>query len=462
MPVGVLVVGSIVGWFSTKYLVAARKARDMARTVQMLRDRADDLARGHNARQGWQFSNEATSYTLIKVRVILNRLAGLTKSGVPMLVEEAELTRLKDDAEARLTKLEALREIRLQVQLVADNRPTVQQVVGRMLRRASNMLRDTVFGTAQQMAFTAELANIQPWIGADTRLQRYREALAARSTEVNVGFTLSDINEPVRAHVENLLKSWPTVAELTAADTTVASLQPFDQRFETLALLRREHRARWVQLLADGCANGLSLNGLFAIVDEQLWKELEASAPTMTIVREAAHRDVVDCYDVVEAHLEIPEIDRSRILKHPLRVVWTIKSPGSSPRIVETDDTTLVQYFSLPGTPTIHAQLQWSGHKPIDVPKPIELRVATKAQYRPHNVFTQGGALELVAVGIAILFAVITAMQTQYDSTFGSIAQYLGLFIWAAGAATGGNVLKQLGTSNTPGGQVDATLPAKP
>ena len=50
-------------------------------------------------------------------------------------------------------------------------------------------------------------------------------------------------------------------------------------------------------------------------------------------------------------------------------------------------------------------------------------------------------------------------MESQYDSTFGSSAQYLALFIWAAGAATGGNILKQLGTSSTPGGQADSTLP---
>ena len=83
---------------------------------------------------------------------------------VPRAMREAELTRLKDDAEARQTKLEALREIRLQVQGVADNKPTVQQVIGRLLRRASNMLRSTVFGVTQQAAFIAELVTIQPWM----------------------------------------------------------------------------------------------------------------------------------------------------------------------------------------------------------------------------------------------------------------------------------------------------------
>jgi hypothetical protein len=50
-------------------------------------------------------------------------------------------------------------------------------------------------------------------------------------------------------------------------------------------------------------------------------------------------------------------------------------------------------------------------------------------------------------------------MQTQYDSTFGTASAYLALFLWAAGAAAGGNVLKQLGTDSTPGGVVEVRLP---
>jgi hypothetical protein len=62
-------------------------------------------------------------------------------------------------------------------------------------------------------------------------------------------------------------------------------------------------------------------------------------------------------------------------------------------------------------------------------------------------------------LAIAAGFAVATAMESQYDSTFGSFSQYLALFVWAAGAGTGGNLFKQLGTTSTPGGQADAALP---
>ena len=59
---------------------------------------------------------------------------------------------------------------------------------------------------------------------------------------------------------------------------------------------------------------------------------------------------------------------------------------------------------------------------------------------------------EYAAIAAAALFAVITAMGTQYDSTFGTMTQYFAMFIWAAGAGTGGNLFSQLGTSSAPGG----------
>ena len=66
----------------------------------------------------------------------------------------------------------------------------------------------------------------------------------------------------------------------------------------------------------------------------------------------------------------------------------------------------------------------------------------------------QGVDVTLSAIG----FAVATTMSTQYAWTFGSFSDYLKIFLWAAGAGTGGDLFKQLGASSTPGGQADVTL----
>jgi len=69
---------------------------------------------------------------------------------------------------------------------------------------------------------------------------------------------------------------------------------------------------------------------------------------------------------------------------------------------------------------------------------------------------------EYAAIALAALFAIITAMGAQYDSTFGSFTQYVTMFIWAAGAGTGGNLFSQLGTTSAPGGAASSATAAPP
>ena len=66
---------------------------------------------------------------------------------------------------------------------------------------------------------------------------------------------------------------------------------------------------------------------------------------------------------------------------------------------------------------------------------------------------------EYAVVSIATMFAGTTGINGPYDSTFGTFSQYLALFLWAAGAGTGGNAFKELGPTSTAGGRSDVTLP---
>src|SRR6185503_3649505 len=168
----------------------------------------------------------------------------------------------------------------------------------------------------------------------------------------------------------------------------------------------------------------------------------------------------IACYDVVGIKLVHPTIEPSRLLVHPLRLLWTIKL-GTEERTVHSQDLSLVQFFTTPGTAEVTARMEWGGRKPIELPAGPAIEVRTNPDYETSQLFLHGGGLEYTAVALATAFAVLTAMQSQYDSTFGSPAQYLAMFLWAAGAASGGNILKQLGTTSTPGGQADAALPSK-
>jgi hypothetical protein len=144
----------------------------------------------------------------------------------------------------------------------------------------------------------------------------------------------------------------------------------------------------------------------------------------------------------------------NRMLQHPLRVVWQVTMPDGKGRTTETDGMRLVQYFDLPTDVTVFAALRW--HEEIKVPTAFPLRVSENPDYGKRQLL--GGGLEWAVLAIAIVFAIATAMSAVYDATFGSFSQYLALFVWAAGAGSGGNAFKQLGATSTPGGQSDNVL----
>src|SRR5262249_52328312 len=155
-----------------------------------------------------------------------------------------------------------------------------------------------------------------------------------------------------------------------------------------------------------------------------------------------------------EATMERVTIDRIR--RHPFRVQWRIKPPNTDARTMETHELTLVQYCPGTGKAEITATLSWAGLK-IELPKALEFTVIDNPEYGKGGLFRTEWT-EALAIAGAMLFAIVTAMGTLYDSTFGSLSQYLTLFAWAAGAGTGGNLFNQLGATNAPGGRTDAAL----
>jgi hypothetical protein len=111
----------------------------------------------------------------------------------------------------------------------------------------------------------------------------------------------------------------------------------------------------------------------------------------------------------------------------------------------------------MPGKVDVRASLQWQG-RIISIKDVLEFEIESNPEFRKRFLF-RGGFTEWAVIAIAAGFAIATAMATLYDSTFGSFNQYLALFLWSAGAGTGGNIFKQLGTTSTPGGQAEAPLP---
>jgi len=230
-----------------------------------------------------------------------------------------------------------------------------------------------------------------------------------------------------------------------------------------LILLWGDQEDDWAVDLANASAGSRTLYELFDLVDERFWgtMDLAAKAGKLALERDSSGQDKAWTYELTEIHV-VPhskKLTAARIGHHPLRVRWQIDPPSRVPRVVETDALTLAQYFPSAGRATVRATLTWDD-KTIPITQGLPIEIVENPDYSQSRMFTEW--TEYAAMGVAALFASLTGLTTQYDATFGSLTQYVALFIWAAGAATGGNLFGQLGTTSAPGGRADSTLPARP
>ena len=475
LPVLVIFVGSFVGWFSSKYVVGARKAGEAARLIGQLRARAEYLARPEPPHTGWEFPSEAHSYGLALIRVTLSQLAHLTASTLKFLVLEDDIKLRREDVERRLAAIESLRATRLQIQPVAGGRPAAQLALGRLLRGATTVLERPTFGTPDQADVTKLLQSAEAWSSADMSAT-YRESLLKRRRDRREVPDPSDLPAPaaadparppdqpaaptpdvVGAQIRTLLEQLP---ESTVASATPEELTQYDQKLARLALLWRERKESWAAELATACEKRAPLDELFRIVDAKVWEELEATAKTgeLKIDRSTTSEQDPKTFDLVELSLKSPTSRlEGLVLRHPLRIGWRIAQGDKGVRIADTSHDGLVQYFQSSGTVTVTAVLRWQ-ERQVYIEDPCLFDVVDNHNHRGRRAFK--GWTEWAAIGIAVAFTIATAMRSQYNATFGSYNQYLDLFIWAAGAATGGNLFSQLGPTSTPGGRTDATLPA--
>jgi hypothetical protein len=463
LPVFVLFVGSFVGWFSTKYIVAVTKARELSRQVAVLRARVEHVARGEEAHGGWAFPGESTSLALARIRVGLSQLKRLATSPFVMLTRETEIADRRKDIEVRLAKLELFQATRLNVQPAANRRPAAQAGIGSRLRRALSQLEGPVLDDAHVAEFTLILGELKAWGATDTFPAEYRRTLVERLRSKLP--TQADANaiksQPIRERLVELLPKVPAESAFASAQMDV--LEAHDRLIGEIMLLWIERTSTWADELGTLAAGGSPLEALFEFVDRKFWEFLKQQKFDIEVTTGDSQPKA---FTLVEARLttSAPGVNGARIRRHPLRIFWRVSCASGSPRSVQSDGVTLIQYFLVPGAVTISAALRFGDDEiPVRVDPPVQitlknpLTIASNADYDKRNFFL--GFTEWAPLLIAMLFAIATAMNAQYDSTFGSFSQYLAMFIWAAGAATGGNMFKQLGTTPAPGGSPDSALP---
>ncbi|HEV2803600.1 MAG TPA: hypothetical protein VGW57_01595 [Chthoniobacterales bacterium] len=464
LPVGLILIGSIFGWFTSKYVVGARRARELSRQIAELRARADYLARRSVSRAKWEFPSEGGSLGFARLGVALNRLARMAGSTMVVILDEKEIEDQRQRAELRLGALESLQEVRLKVQPFADARPAAQLAIGRTLRQATDLLERPSFGELEKAALTKLLEQAEAWADPSKMNETYQKAVLDRRLGSECP-NKPDIDAfaggtTLRTQLTALYDALPREDQIKG-QTQLADLKTSDEAMARIILLWRERNRPWAEDLAAAYASGKTApQDLFNEVDRLVWNFLKKEATDKKFELRPASQENPQTYHVVEIDLESTNLESDRLRYHPLRVGWRVQPKGGDVRTPETDGLTLVQYFPSEGPVEVKASLRWKGDE-ISIENPVRLDVVPNPEYRKRGMFIMEWT-EYAAIALAALFAMITAMGAQYDSTFGSFTQYVTMFIWAAGAGTGGNLFSQLGANSAPGGAASSITAAPP
>jgi hypothetical protein len=455
LAVLVILVGSAAGLFGNKYVAGYWTARALRRETAAAEQAALALARPDPRGSPWWLRSSTHSYGLTRARLILRQAGFLSESVFRVLAVEQEIRERVTDARRRLDALEALEATRLRLQLASIDRAVVQQRIGGCIRRALAIVDGARLEAPQRAALDALLTDVEAWLLPDKQDALYRDAVLARIRELLVTVTPYDVpDEKVRDRIGTLLKRIEETQ--TLSDLTAAKLVAYDHAAARLSLLWRDRLKGYAGELARSEGNGDALEELHRMANRELWGRLRAAAEAGRIQVGAPAEDV-KAYDLVEVRLTLnASIQEIEVVNHPCIVRWRVRHDDGSENEVLSYGLSLMQYFPVTGPTTFQASLEWDEDR-IDVPQPAAVQVKRNDDYRPWASFQ---SVELAVTGLAALFAIVTGLAYGYNATFGTSSQYIGLFLWAAGASAGGNLFKQRGNERTVGGQL-AQLPGR-
>ena len=453
-PLFAILVGTVLGWFGSKYVVALRKTRALLRRLKLLDGRVAAFTPLDMSNRAWHCPGECPSYALSRIVNLLDDLRKLAASATNMLFREEVINETLAEAERRLEGLESVQRVRLRIAAQATGRPAVQIAIGTLLAGMHDVLHRPEFAADQQHELAELRQTALTWVADGSRL-RYREALLRRCEGCDQVPMPSDIDRFDHGMGHELLRNelrWlrDFVSQGLPDDASEEVLAAVDDKMARLNLLWRERDMPWADALAAEQNEPSLLSELFAFVDRQVWEHLRTHSSQLTLADNPTAIELGKIVDIT-IRSRVPHLDANRLRYHPLHVLWQVNDE----RPIPTTDLTLTRSFDTGGEVRISAKLCWDSEEDIPVEGELQMTVTRT----PERAFPYRWA-EWATVGVGFLFAAATGISTLYDATFGSFGQYIALLTWAAGAGGGANLFKQLGDSVTVGGKADVTLTA--
>jgi hypothetical protein len=338
----------------------------------------------------------------------------------------------------------------LRTQLSSKLSPIVRRRALVALDLLLSELNPSTGDDAKIQAVTAQLASLADWLSDDTFPKAFWTTIAPALLELQKqAAAWSNVPANAKVAVDALVARLK--ADTATPPTAAANVEDAYSNYVLLKLFF-DHKDD-AQVLGQLLQAQQDLEQCLHIADKADWDRVQAS--TLSIHMPEAPADGFEAYDPLSFSVTSsdPRAEHSYLFRHNVAFAWQFilsqeakdQSAQAAP-LVRLEPTAfgpwITQYFPQRGHVQVSVVLTYAGGtKKVDpAPGP------TIGDTRDFGMFRAFAYIEYVSWGIAFLIALVTGLSTQYfkSGAFGSIQDYLLLFLWGVGADQGKNLLQAL------------------
>lgn len=411
---------------------------------------------------GW-IGDEPATLGVVAVRAELKKIEDLSKSVWLVAPEELD-TRI----EALGPVLQLLRRIsmlRKRLDGVSQNEYVLRRA--RMsLRRIAESVR-LPQGAGSREAIDHDLDDLEGW--TDNVADKYAESLSAAITsllEVVTGDDLARLNKAAKTTIVNLRTL--LVKSRDAMPAELDKLVSIEHEYARLKIFWERRKERDFNTFIKQHKSS-TIDELFGEVDTRGWEAMQKAAASGAVWIEAPNPDTpepLQSYQPLRFRVStnLPQVRDIYLFKHGLvyrwvftlqrlRPPWALTTKTLKPVTVEPR---VVQFVPWPALVRAEVVVEYQGRtiridrigdpallspQEGNVPGPGELRIAASKVFRWVKGFQTA---EILSIAISSVLAVVSGLAAFYFSTetFGSLKEYVSLFLWGTGVDQAKNALQ--------------------
>jgi hypothetical protein len=317
------------------------------------------------------------------------------------------------------------------------------------LKRIVSRLDPRGFSDQTAAQFKAELAALTAWVQPNQQAACYwadlSKAIAGLLEEVRPD-AITDAN--AKSQIESLVRDLADPRQ----PGTIEEMMAVESEYARLKILWERHLSPEFLELVQLPTQSPALEDLFKLADQRAWDRIKEASKDPESVRiippQEDEEDSIQAYAPltfgVEA-LKDSSLNDTYLFQYGLSYRWRFELDHKGGKLILAPVSAgprVVQYMPKPGSVTVTVRIVRDGDS-------VELHGAEPLKVDKSEEFSIGRAFERVeylSFGLAGLAAMVSGLTIYYAKSqiFGSLEDYLSLFVWGAGVDQGKNLLQAL------------------